>query len=68
MQIYSIKHYHIYLEIEDLDNDILKTSVIHNLKEVYNSREATDLEFVEKTILEFCRNQTLKNAILKSRM
>ena len=52
--------------IDDVDNDILKTSVIHNLKEVYNNREATDLEFVEKTILEFCRNQSLKNAILKS--
>ena len=52
--------------IEDIDSEILKTSVIHNLKEVYNNREATDLEFVEKTILEFCRNQSLKNAILKS--
>ena len=52
--------------IGDIDSDILKTSVIHNLKEVYNNREATDLEFVEKTILEFCRNQSLKNAILKS--
>ena len=52
--------------IGDIDSDILKTSVVHNLKEVYNYREATDLEFVEKTMLEFCRNQALKNAILKS--
>ena len=39
----------------------MKITVHHGLLVI-----AKDLEFVEKTMLEFCRNQALKNAILKS--
>ena len=54
------------ISIEDIQDDILKTSVISNLKDVYNYREADDLDFVQKKMIEFCKNQSLKNAILKS--
>ena len=54
------------ISIEDIQDDILKTSVVSNLKDVYNYREADDLDFVQKKMIEFCKNQSLKNAILKS--
>ena len=32
----------------------------------WRNTESTDLEFVEEKTLDFCKNQTLKNAIIKS--
>ena len=54
------------IKITQMDDDILKVSVIENLKEAWRNIEATDLEFVKQETLDFCKNQTLKNAILES--
>jgi len=53
-------------KIDEIDNDILKSGVIEKLREVWKNIKATDLEFVQSETLDFCKNQTLKNAILES--
>ena len=53
-------------KIDEIDNDILKSGVIEKLREVWKNIEATDLEFVQSETLDFCKNQTLKRAILES--
>ena len=53
-------------KIEEIDNAVLKSGVIDKLREVWKNIEATDLEFVQSETLDFCKNQTLKGAILES--
>jgi hypothetical protein len=50
----------------EVKNDILKTSIVENLKEVFRYMEAPDLEFVKDQTLDFFKNQALKNAIIES--
>ena len=50
--------------IDDLDNDVLKTSIVDSLRNAWNFRESPDLEFVQEKTLEFCRNQVIKSAIM----
>ena len=52
--------------IDDLDNDVMKTSVVDSLRNAWNHRESPDLEFVQEKTLEFCRNQVIKSAIMES--
>ena len=54
------------VKIEEIDNDVLKSGVVDKLRDVWKNIEATDLEFVQNETLDFCKNQTLKNAILES--
>jgi len=53
-------------KIEEIDNDVLKTGVVEKLRDVWKNVESTDLEFVQSETLNFCKNQTLKSAILES--
>ena len=53
-------------KIDEIDNDILNVGVVDKLREVWKNVEATDLEFVQSETLDFCKNQTLKGAILDS--
>ena len=53
-------------KIDEIDNDVLKTGVVDKLRGVWKNVEATDLEFVQSETLDFCKNQTLKSAILES--
>ena len=53
-------------KVDEIDNDVLKVGVIDKLRDVWQNIEATDLEFVQTQTLDFCKNQTLKNAILNS--
>ena len=53
-------------KIEEIDNEILRIGVVDKLREVWKNIEATDLEFVQTQTVDFCKNQTLKNAILHS--
>jgi len=53
-------------KIDEIDNDILKLGVVDKLRDVWKNIEATDLEFVQTQTVDFCKNQTLKNAILHS--
>ena len=53
-------------QIDEIDDDILKSGVVDKLRDVWKNIEATDLEFVQEQTLDFFKNQTLKSAILQS--
>jgi hypothetical protein len=53
-------------EVDKVERDVLKQSIIDNLKQVWNGLESDDLDYVKEQSLEFCKNQTFKNAILES--
>ena len=54
------------VKVNEIENDVLKTTVVETLKEIYRHMESTDLDFVQDKVIDFFKNQTLKNAIVKS--
>ena len=54
------------VKTNEIENDILKTSVVENLKEIFRYMDAPDLDFIQDKCLDFFKNQTLKSAILQS--
>ena len=52
--------------IDDVENDVLKTSIVDSLRGAWQHRESPDLEFVKEKSLEFCKNQVIKSAIMES--
>ena len=54
------------VKIDDIDNDVLKASVIDTLKEVVRNFDADDIDFVKDESIKFCKNQKLKSAIVDS--
>ena len=61
------------IESEKIKSDVLKTSIIEQIKNVYKNQIGTpnhpgaqDLPFVKEQFLEFCKNQKMKNAIISS--
>jgi len=56
----------IKVKINDVEDEVLKTSIVDKLKDAWNFRESSDLEFTQKETIKFCKNQKLKNAIIDS--
>jgi|TARA_B100002019_G_scaffold13753_1_gene11026 replicative DNA helicase len=54
------------VELKKLKNDVLQVAVVEALKSAWTHRESDDLEYVKDEILDFCKNQKLKKAILES--
>lgn len=54
------------VKIQNVTNELLKKSIIDNLRLVYKKINATDLTFIKEQFLEFCKNQKLKKAIMDS--
>ena len=54
------------VKTQEVENDVLKLSIVENLKEVFRHLESPDLDFIEDKALDFFKNQTLKNAIVES--
>ena len=54
------------VEIEKLDKELQSVAIKDILKQSYKASKATDLEYVKETFLDFCKNQTLKNALMNS--
>ena len=52
--------------VDEVDNDVLKTTIVDSLRGAWQHRESPDLEFVKEKSLEFCKNQVVKNAIMQS--
>ena len=52
--------------IDSDTEDILKVSIVEDLKNAFKHFEATDLEFVQEKSLDFCKNQKIKDAIVHS--
>ena len=53
------------IEVKKIENDVLKTALIDQLKEIYKLINE-DQEYVEQEFSNFCKNQSLKTALLKS--
>jgi replicative DNA helicase len=54
------------IKLQDIDNEVLKTSVVETLKDSYRHLESNDLDFIKSETLNFCKNQCIKRAILDS--
>lgn len=54
------------IKLDSVDNEVLKKSIVDNLKLVYQKLHDNDLKFIKEQFLEFCKNQKLKNAIFES--
>lgn len=71
-----LKHFNTYksaptldvfkIEVQSIERDIMKASVIDILKEALKYTESEDLEYVKENALDFCKKQCLKGAILQS--
>ena len=53
------------VKLNEVENDVLKTAIVENLKEIFRYIEAPDLDFIQDRALDFFKNQTLKSAILQ---
>ena len=54
------------VKVQGVHNDILKTTIVETLKDVFRYIEAPDLDFIKDQAIDFFKNQTLKNAIIES--
>lgn len=54
------------IKVQDIDRDVLKTSIVEALKDAYRFLESEDLDFVKAETVDFCKNQCIKRAILDS--
>ena len=54
------------VEVEGINQELQSVAVKDLLKQAYKASKATDLKFVKDAFLDFCKNQTLKNALMKS--
>ena len=54
------------VKITEIDNDVFKTAILEQLKDVFRYMESEDLSFVKAEILNFCKNQEIKRAIMES--
>ena len=53
------------VELQKIDNDVLKISIRDQLKQAYVSSDE-DLKYVQEEFTNFCRNQQLKKALMSS--
>ena len=54
------------VELENLQQELQNVAVKDLLKQAYKASKSTDLDYVKDTFLDFCKNQTLKGALMKS--
>ena len=54
------------VELENLQQELQNVAVKDLLKQAYKASKATDLNYVKDAFLDFCKNQTLKGALMKS--
>jgi len=53
-------------QLSKVDNDILKKTVVDQLKHVHTQIGFIDLEYIKNEFKDFCKNQNLKGVILQS--
>jgi len=54
------------VQLDNEDNDVLKESVVSHLRDAWKYTDSNDLEYIKDKALDFCKNQEIKKAILKS--
>jgi len=55
----------LHIEVKKIDNEILKVSVVEQLKEAFKTINE-DQDYIEQEFANFCKNQQLKKALLTS--
>ena len=53
-------------QLSKVDNEILKKTVVDQLKHIYTQVGNVDLDYIKKEYRDFCINQNLKGVILRS--
>ncbi len=53
-------------QVSKLDNDVLKTTIVEQLRHIFTQVGNVDLDYIKKEFTSFCRNQNLKNVIIQS--
>jgi hypothetical protein len=53
-------------KIQEIEYDVLKQEVVQHLKDAWRYIESDDLTFIEEKVLDFCKNQQIKKAIISS--
>lgn len=54
------------VEIQKLDNEVLKIAIKEQLSQAYRESEQTDVQYIKDEFLSFCKNQQMKKAIMTS--
>jgi replicative DNA helicase len=54
------------VELDKIKNDVVKVAARQQIKDVYLASKSHDLDFVKETFVDFCKNQTLKSALMNS--
>jgi len=54
------------VKVDGIENELLKQSVVEQLRLVYQKISDSDLKYIKEQFLEFCKNQKIKNAIMES--
>jgi replicative DNA helicase len=54
------------VEVQKIENDVLKIAVKEQLVQAYRESEQTDIQYIKDEFLGFCRNQQMKKAIIAS--
>jgi len=54
------------VSIDSIKDELLKKEVVSSLRSAVKNVEATDIDFVKKSTIKFCKDQKLKIAILDS--
>lgn len=53
-------------KIQSITHEVLQQEVIQHLKDAWRYIESDDLTFIEEKVLDFCKNQQIKKAIINS--
>jgi len=56
----------IKVEVQKIDNDVLKIAIKEQLVQAYRESEQTDILYIKDEFLGFCKNQQMKKAIVTS--
>jgi replicative DNA helicase len=54
------------VEVQKIDNDVLKIAIKEQLAQAYRESEQTDIQYIKDEFLGFCKNQQMKKAIVTS--
>jgi replicative DNA helicase len=56
----------IKVEVQKIDNEVLKIAIKEQLVQAYRESEQTDIQYIKDEFLGFCKNQQMKRAIVTS--
>lgn len=54
------------VEISELSNEVLKSSIVSQLKEVFQKLDAEDMKYIKETFVDFAQKQNMALTIIKA--